>query len=149
MSTTVQSCPPVRKRATADSGFCVADRPMRTSGQAHSACRRSRLKARWLPRLLPATAWISSTITLRAPASMARPEGEPSSTYSDSGVVTRMCGARLRSAARSACGVSPVRTAVRISTGGRPRRCSSSAMPASGTSRLRWMSLDSALSGET
>ena len=38
--------------------------------------------------------------------------------YSDSGVVTRICGARLRRRARSGCGVSPVRTAVRISSVG-------------------------------
>ena len=43
-------------------------------------------------------AWISSTITVRVDASIARPESEPSSTYSDSGVVTRMCGGVLRSA---------------------------------------------------
>ena len=35
--------------------------------------------------------------------------------YSDSGVVTRMCGGRLSIARRSCISVSPVRTAVRIS----------------------------------
>ena len=42
-----------------------------------------------------------------------------------------------------------VRTAVRISTSGRPSRASSARMPSSGASRLMWMSLDSAFSGET
>ena len=35
--------------------------------------------------------------------------------YSDSGVVTRMCGGFFSMAARSDASVSPVRTAVRIS----------------------------------
>ena len=33
-----------------------------------------------------------------------------------------MCGGRLTLARRSCCGVSPVRTKVRISTGGKPER---------------------------
>ena len=88
-------------------------------------------------------------MVVRTVDSMRRPDSEDSSTYSDSGVVTRMCAARLRSALRSAWVVSPVRTAVRISGTGRPSRASSCAMPASGASRLTRMSLDSALSGET
>ncbi len=130
-------------------GFWVADRPTRTGGCAHSACRRSSDSARWLPRLLAATAWISSTITVRTLDSMLRPEAEPSSTYSDSGVVTSTCGGLRNTFWRSPAGVSPVRTAVRISTSGRPMSASSARMPASGASRLRWMSLDSAFSGET
>ena len=51
--------------------------------------------------------------------------------------------------ARARAVVSPVRTTVRISTAGSPIAASSSWMPASGTSRLRWMSFESALSGET
>jgi ATP-dependent Lhr-like helicase len=54
-----------------------------------------------------------------------------------------------RARARSACGVSPVRTAARISTSGRSSCASASRMPASGASRLRWISLDSAFNGET
>ena len=65
----------------------------------------------------------------------------------DSGVVT-MCGGVRRMRSRSPAGVSPVRTQVRISTSGRP--CARSASdPASGAARLRWMSFESALSGET
>ena len=109
---------PTRNLPTSSMGFCVADRPMRVSRRPHSASSRSSDSARWLPRLLAATAWISSTITVRAVARPARPESEPSSTYSDSGVVTRMCGGERRIAVRSACGVSPVRTAVRIATSG-------------------------------
>ncbi len=69
--------------------------------------------------------------------------------YSDSGVVTTMCGGRFRMAVRSLCGVSPVRTNVRMSTSGKPRACNSVRMPASGASRLRRMSFERALSGET
>ena len=55
----------------------------------------------------------------------------------------------LRISARSFCGVSPVRTAVRITKGGKPMACNCSVMPASGFCRLIWISLDNALSGET
>ena len=57
-------------------------------------------------------------MTVRVVDSILRPDSEPSSTYSDSGVVTTICGGRRRMLARSACGVSPVRTSVRISTSG-------------------------------
>ena len=60
-----------------------------------------------------------------------------------------MCGAILRIAVRSFCGVSPVRTAVVICNSGRPITRNCSAIPAKGVCRLIWMSLDKALSGET
>ena len=68
---------------------------------------------------------------------------------SDSGVVTRMCGGCFAIFARSPAGVSPVRTATRIS-GNRDAlaRARARASSASGASRLRWTSFDSALSGE-
>ena len=140
---------PTRNLATSLIGFCVADKPMRVSGRPHSASRRSSDSARCAPRLLGASAWISSTITLRVVASIARPDSEPSRMYSDSGVVTTICGARRFIALRSACGVSPVRTLARISTSGDPSSNSLSRMPASGASRLMRTSFDSALSGET
>ncbi len=68
---------------------------------------------------------------------MARPDSEVSRMYSDSGVVTTMCGAVRRILARSACGVSPVRTTARIGTSGSPSAASSSRIPWSGASRLR------------
>jgi hypothetical protein len=46
-------------------------------------------------------------------------------------------------------GVSPVRTQLRISTRAARARAAPRRMPASGASRLRWMSLESAFSGET
>ena len=140
---------PVRKLATASIGFCVADRPMRCGGVGVKAARRSSDSARCEPRLVPATAWISSTITERTVDSILRPESLVSSRYSDSGVVTRIWGARFRIATRSACAVSPVRTIARISKVGTPSLSSSARMPVSGSSRFLWMSFDSALSGET
>ncbi len=53
---------------------------MRTGGWDVSAARRSSDSARWLPRLLPASAWISSTMTVRVVDSILRPDSEPSST---------------------------------------------------------------------
>ncbi len=58
--------------------------------------------------------------------------------YSDSGVVTRMCGGRRTIPCRSGAGVSPVRTSVRISTSGRQS-----------SARFFWTSFESALRGET
>ena len=112
----------MRKCAISSMGFCVADRPMRCSRRPASDASRSSDRARCEPRLVPATAWISSTMTLRVLASIARPESLVSSRYSDSGVVTRICGGDLRIAARSLCGVSPVRTSARISAAAMPWR---------------------------
>ncbi len=139
--------PPSRNSAMRSMGFCVAEMPMRTGGAAQSSDRRSSDSARWAPRLLPATAWISSTITVRTVPSISRPDSEVSRMYSDSGVVTRMCGGVRRIRARAVAGVSPVRTAVRICTG--LSKSSRSRIPASGSSRFFWMSLDSAFRGET
>ena len=152
------SSTPVRKPATSSTGRCVADSPIRCarpgrsqgpSRCADSASRRASVKARCAPRLLPTTAWISSMMTVATPLSSARPLSLVSRIYRDSGVVTRICGGRRRMAARAACGVSPVRTAVRMP--GLARPCSSSNPPiaASGASRLRWISLLSAFSGDT
>ncbi len=61
-----------RKRPIASSGRCVAERPIRWGGGAVGArrrSRRSRLRARWAPRFVPAIAWTSSTITCSTPRS--------------------------------------------------------------------------------
>ncbi|MND08484.1 hypothetical protein D3C83_311060 [compost metagenome] len=55
-------------------------------------------------------------MAVRTVESILRPEALVSRMYSDSGVVTTMCGARFRIRLRSAWGVSPVRTRVEIST---------------------------------
>ena len=56
---------PTRNLATSSMGFCVADRPMRWMGCAALAARRASVSARCAPRLVCATAWISSTMTVR------------------------------------------------------------------------------------
>src|SRR5207247_1631424 len=68
---------PVRKRAISSRGFCVAESPTRTGGRTVNAARRSSDNARWLPRLLGASAWISSTMTVRVVDSILRPDSEP------------------------------------------------------------------------
>ena len=60
------------------SGFCVADSPMRCTGPADAAdatkaSKRSSDNARCAPRLLPASAWISSMMTVRTVFSIVRP----------------------------------------------------------------------------
>ena len=166
-------CGPTRNRPISSSGFCVADRPIRcicspvhapgrsVGSSSRSAVSRSSVSARWLPRLVPATAWISSTITVSTPVSISRAP-EVSIRNSDSGVVIRTSGGRRRIAARSRCGVSPVRSPTVISgaSPGRPGPSTSSnsdacsaaaaaAIPASGARRLRSTSWLSAFSGET
>ncbi len=141
---------PTRKRATFSIGFCVADSPMRSSGAARTArraapatapdgcraCCRPAHGSRRRSRCAPSPASAGPT-----PSRAARTAIRAWSP----GCAAGACAARPR----SAWVVSPVRTAVRISGTGRPRRASSSRMPASGSSRLMRMSLDSALSGET
>ncbi len=56
---------PPRNRAISSSGRWVADRPIRCGGSCASSSRRSSESARCAPRLEPAIAWISSTITQR------------------------------------------------------------------------------------
>ena len=98
---------------------------------------------------MPITAWISSTITVLTVRSISRLRAAVSSRYSDSGVVTRMCGGVRSIAARSAGVVSPVRTAAVIRGGGSPRETASRVMPARGSARFLWMSALSAFSGDT
>ena len=63
---------PTRKRPTSSSGFCVADSPMRCTSRPACSARRSSVIARCAPRLVCATAWISSTITCSAPSKISR-----------------------------------------------------------------------------
>ena len=73
---------PPRKRAIVSSGRWVADSPMRCGGGAsrlasHERSSRSRDSARCAPRLEPAIAWTSSTITCSTPRSdLARRAGQ-------------------------------------------------------------------------
>ena len=86
----------------------------RTNGRSATCCSRSSESARCAPRRVPMTAWISSTMTVLTVRSICRLRSEVSSRYSDSGVVTRMCGGVRMIAARSEDVVSPVRTAAVI-----------------------------------
>ena len=99
--------------------------------------------------MFPATAWISSTITVLAVWSIARLRSAVSSRNSDSGVVIRKSGGRFSMAARSAAAVSPVRTATLIAGAPRPSSAATSAISASGRSRFCQISTASAFSGET
>ena len=128
--------------------FAVAQ-PARPGPSATSASSRSIERARCAPRLSPAIAWISSTIRVRAPASMRRLLSAVSSMYSDSGVVMSTCGGWRSIACRSLGVVSPLRTAMRIWSRPIPSVAASSRISASGCARFFSMSLPSALSGET
>ena len=122
---------PTMKRPTSSSGFCVADSPIRCGSRppACSQASRSSVSARCEPRFVAATAWISSRMIASTPVRISRAPLE-SMRYSDSGVVMRMSGGWRRIAARSRCGVSPVRTPT----------LRSAPIPRSGARRLRSMS---------
>ena len=87
--------------------------------------------------------WTSSTITVSTDSSVFAAFSDVSMRNCDSGVVMRTSGGRFSSRFRSRCEVSPVRRAVVMWTFG-----SSARIPASGTSRFRWMSLPRARRGE-
>ena len=139
---------PPRNRATSSSGRTVALSPMRWAGRSRSASSRSRLTARWAPRLVPATACTSSMITVSTPRSPSR-AWLVSMRNSDSGVVIRMSGGWVTSLRRSPAGVSPLRTPTVSSGTGWPSRSAVCRMPVSGLRRLRSTSTASALSGLT
>ena len=146
-ATTSTGAWPPRKRATSSSGRTVADSPIRCAGRASSSSSRSSDRARWAPRLVPATACTSSRITVSTPRSASR-ACEVSIRNSDSGVVIMMSGGAVASLRRSAAGVSPERTPTVTDGTGTPRRSAVWPMPASGARRLRSTSTASALSGE-
>jgi hypothetical protein len=113
-----------------------------------SASRRSSESARCAPRLLPASACTSSTMTVSTLRSVSLAL-DVSSRNSDSGVVIRMSGGLPVSLLRSSPGVSPVRTATRMSGTPSPRRCAAWRMPARGARRFLSISAASAFSGDT
>ena len=129
-------------------GRTVADRPMRCAGLSSSSSSRSSDSARWAPRLVPLTAWTSSTMTVSTPRSDSR-AALVSTRNSDSGVVMKTSGGTLLKRRRSSAGVSPERMPTAMSGTGRSRRCEACRMPVSGARRLRSTSTASALSGLT
>ena len=137
------SVPPCRSASAWRTGRCAAA-GRRTATQGAPATAPDASRACWAPargsRRRSRCGW-SRAFCARTPSRAGCRATPASSPRCAAGA----CGAR----SRSPCGVSPVRTQVRMSTSGRPCARSASRMPASGASRLRWMSLDSALSGET
>ena len=138
---------PARNWATSSLGSTVADRPIRWAGLGNSASSRSSDTARCAPRLVPATAWTSSTMIVSTSLRVSRAL-DVSIRKRDSGVVMRMSGGWLSSERRSAAVVSPDRTPTVMSGAGRSRRLAVCVMPISGARRLRSTSTPRALSGE-
>ena len=67
---------PPRNRAISSRGRCVAERPIRCGDRPPpwrtQWSSRSSVTAMWLPRLVAASAWISSTITASTPSKVSR-----------------------------------------------------------------------------
>ena len=99
----------------------VPGSPIRWAGRSSRSSSRSRETARCAPRLVSATAWTSSTMTVSTPRNASRAE-LVSSRNSDSGVVMRMSVGRRVKARRSSAGVSPDRMPTWISGRVRPSR---------------------------
>ena len=127
-------------------------RPLRVGAgvptPARSASSRSSDSARCAPRLPPASACTSSTMTVSTPRRVSL-AWDVSSRNSDSGVVIRMSGGLLTSLRRSSAAVSPVRTPTCTSLIPTPSRWAACRTPVSGDRRFRSMSTASAFSGET
>ena len=140
---------PTRKRATSSMGFCVADKPILCNGLFVRAANRSMLSARCDPRRFPTTAWISSTINVRTVRSSRRPDSDVNRRYSDSGVLTRICGGLRTIAWRFEAEVSPVRSSARTSTSLAVLFSNAWRMPLSGSSKFLWISLLRAFKGDT
>ena len=109
------STPGVRPRAGSNAASAssrlpsVADRPHTTSPGFHWRSRPS-ASCSCTPRLLPSISCHSSTITVCSAAKSSRARSRVSSSVSDSGVVTSAVGSLRSCRARSADGVSPLRT---------------------------------------
>ena len=139
---------PPRKRAISSRGRWVADSAMRCGDRSHSSSRRSSDTIRWLPRLLAATACISSMITCCTPVRVSRAR-LVSIRNKDSGVVIRMCGGCRTSCRRSSAEVSPVRTPTVGTCTTAPSRSAARRMPCSGARRFFSTSTASARRGDT
>ena len=138
---------PARNCATSSLGSTVADSPIRWAGLGSSASSRSSDTARCAPRLVPATAWTSSTMIVSTSLRVSRAL-DVSIRKRDSGVVMRISGGWLSNERRSAAVVSPDRTPTVMSGAGRSSRLAVWVMPISGARRLRSTSTPRALSGE-
>jgi hypothetical protein len=88
-------------------------------------------------------------MTVVTARSIARLRSAVTSSYSDSGVVTRKSGGCFSIAARCAAAVSPVRAATRIYGAVSPSSAATSVICAGGRSRFCHMSTASTFSGDT
>ena len=113
---------PTRKRATSSIGFCVADRPMRTSGSPRTSRLQPLEREREVAAALARGDGVDLVDDHRAHASRASRGPRPSrAARRATRASSPGCAAASSApAAARAAGVSPVRTAVRISTSGRP-----------------------------
>ena len=139
---------PPTNSATVSSGLTVAERAMRWNSPLKSTSL-STAVMRWVPRLLPATAWISSRMTVVTPVSVARLPLAVSRMFRLSGVVMRISGGWRSILRRSSPGVSPLRVWTLRAGKAAPARAKYSRSSCSGAIRLRRTSLLSALRGET
>src|SRR5699024_5143046 len=138
---------PVRKEAISSTGSTVAERPTLCAGWASIPSSRANDRARCTPRLVSATAWTSSTITVETWVRDSR-AWDDSIRNSDSGVVINTAGGWETRRRRSEAGVSPVRTPTVTSRWVRPSRSAARVVPTRGEVRFRSTSIPSALSGE-
>ena len=138
---------PPRKRAASAGGSTVAESPMRWTDRPARLSNRSKLSARCAPRLEPAMACTSSTITVSTAESIRRAL-EVSSRNSDSGVVTRISGGWLTILRRSCGVVSPLRMPTLTFGDGNPIASHCPAMPANGAWRFLATSTPRAFNGE-
>ena len=120
---------------------------MRCGACSAIASSRSSESDRCAPRLVPATAWISSTITHWTLRSVSRAL-DVSIRYNDSGVVMRMSGGWRTSDWRSFDDVSPVRIPTVGSWIDSPDRSAASRIPVRGARRFFSTSTANAFSGE-
>ena len=134
--------------ATSSTGRTVADRPTRWAGRSSSSSSRSRDSARWAPRLVPATACTSSTMTVSTPPTRYSRACDVRIRNSDSGVVISTSGGCRPNRRRSSAGVSrtgsPRRCRLR-----QPEACAGLTDAGQRRARLRSTSTARAFSGET
>lgn len=102
---------PTRNWATFSGLPIVADKPMSWKSLPVSHLSLSRARDSWLPRLLSASSWTSSTMTKRTCCRCWRKMKPVRIACSVSGVVMSMSGGLLVCLARSLVSVSPWRTA--------------------------------------
>ena len=120
-----------RAAAASPTGRCAA------AAGASTSSSRSSDSARWAPRLVPATAWISSTITVSTPTRASRaPRGEQQEQRlrRRDQDVGRLCAASARARRGRVAGADRRRSARGTRS---PRRSAACAMPAIGARRLR------------